>query len=169
MDVLQDRVPEVYDKLIECEQLEVDRDFEINCKPVIYDPNGKLTGSIHKWILNEFEGLVATVEDEISNLLKGYEQPIQDFAKYDPSVTRLLSHGVVPSTVFDKGVGASYPLPTTVLNSGFFFYLHGMDLLLGRIKGDADPIDKRVNTLRRLNEWLGKAIDDWQFIRKANA
>jgi hypothetical protein len=169
LDVLQKRTPEVHNKLIQCEQLDVHRDFVINSKPPIDDEKGKLTDSIHKWILNEFESLVGTIEEEVSNLLKGYEEPIDDFEKCDGSVTRLLSHGVVPSTVFDSERQASHPLPTTVLNSGFFFYLSGVDVLLERIEGDDDPIDKRVNTLRRLNEWLGKAIDDWQFIQKVNA
>lgn len=164
--VLKERTPDVYDKLVECERLDINTDFKINSRLPIDDENGRLAGSIHKWILSEFEGVVGTIENEISNLLTDSEEPIEDFARHDDSVTRLLGHGVVPSTVFDERAQPSYPLPTTVLNSGFFFYLRGMDILLERIKGGDDPINKRVNTLRRLNEWLGKALDDWQFVRK---
>jgi len=167
LKVLEQRVPTVYNKLVACEKLKVEgTDFEIHCRPPIDDERGALTCRIHGWMQTEFDRLIPLIEDKSSELLQALEKPIVDFNRHDRSVTALLEHGVVPSTLFDSEGNAIHPLPTTILNSGYFFYLSGMDALLRRIKSGDHRIDKRVTLIRRLNEWLGKALDDWQFIQK---
>jgi len=104
----------------------------------------------------------------INEIFPGQEKPIDDFAANDVLVTSLLEHGIVPSTVYDeKTEEKRHPKPTTVLNSGFFFYLSGMKELLSRVevKDDSDDVKKRLTCEKRLNEWLGKAIDDWQILK----
>jgi hypothetical protein len=118
-------------------------------------------------MLEKFENMVIKVEKELSAKLNGFEKPIDDFGKYEDLVTTCLKHGIVPSTVYKNGQGC-HPNPTTILNSGFFFYLEDMDSLLKIIESSDDDIDKRINYEKRLNQWLSKAIEDWQVLSWEN-
>ena len=116
--------------------------------------------------------MVVNVEEEALAKTAGQE-PISDFNKNknesnDSLVTKALEHGVVPSTVYDKKKQKRHPNPTTILNSGFFFYLGNMDELLEKVESSDSDIDKRMNYEKRLNQWLAKAIEDWQILLMEN-
>ena len=166
--IIRSRTPEVFEELEACKGLEVKGGhFSINCESPLSQTEG-LEKKLHKWMLKEFRKVVVKVEEAVEEIFPGQEKPIDDFNKNDFLVTRFLEHGIVPSTVYDeKTEEKRHPKPTTVLNSGFFFYLSGMKELLSRVevKDDSDDVKKRLTCEKRLNEWLGKAIDDWQILK----
>ena len=161
--ILKNRAPEILEALEVCEILTVNS-FQIS-------PEGlerSIEDILHPWMLKQFEEIVADIEKEIEN--KFFEvaekPPIDDFNYCDSFVTNYLEHGIVPSSVYaedqDKII---HPAPTTMLNSGFFFYLGGMEKLLEKVQDASDKIQIRMNCEKRLNEWLAKGIEDWQIMR----
>lgn len=167
-DEIQRRLPLVYKKLMFCKGLNLDGEtFKVNTNTPFPSDRSDLKADLDSWMLTTFSSLVPLVESQVSDTLNGSEGPIEDFKAQDEAVTDLLAHGVVPSTVFHKGGKRSYPAPTTVLNSGFFFFLTKMDKLIDRVQSDDDHVEKRLKYEGRLNEWLSKAIEDWHILRKA--
>jgi len=162
-EIIKQRTPSVFQHLKNCGNLNIEKkDFKIGCKPPL-ERNDKLEEKLHSWMLDEFKKMVSLIETKVSSKFDGFEKPIDDFAKNDALVTTFLKHGVVPSTVYDNGK-KSHPSPTTLLNSGFFFYLSGMEPLLKKVKSEECYISKRIKYGHRLNQWLGKAIEDWQIL-----
>ena len=167
-EVIKDRVPWVFEQLKKCQKLELENDdFYISCKPPLKD-NELNPDIFHQWMFNEFKKITIKIESDISTLLNCYDRPIDDFNFCDERVTSCLRHGVVPSTIYNEQGQGYHPSPTTILNSGFFFYLQGMDGLLSIVNNSESDIDNKVNFGKRLNEWLAKAIEDWQIIQERN-
>lgn len=168
-EIIKKRTPLVFDRLKDCETLRLkNNDFSINCEPPLgeSDESKDLKEKLHTWMFKEFGQMIIKVEEELSTKLKDYENPINDFKENDSLVTDCLEHGIVPSTVYNETKQRCHPNPTTILNSGFFFYLGGMVELLKKVKvkRGVSRIDKRMNYENRLNQWLAKAIDDWQIL-----
>ncbi|MEN6385982.1 MAG: hypothetical protein ABFD79_12405 [Phycisphaerales bacterium] len=165
-NILEEHVPEVYEKLKECRKLQINhKDFRISCKPPL-ENNLDLEKELHEWMLEEFEEVIIEIEKQIHELFTNFEKPFDDFVNNDKLVREYLTHGVIPSTVYNDNGEKFTPCPTTILNSGFFFYLNEMQRLLRMIvtKKEINEIDKRMHWEKRLNEWLGKAIEDWQIL-----
>jgi len=160
-DTIKERMPSVFERLQECKKLDI-KNFTINCIPPLEEKKD-LEDELHKWMLREFEKTIVRIEEELSAKLKDFENPFSDFNKYNSLVGVCLEHGIVPSTVYDNKQ-KHHPSPTTILNSGFFFYLGGMDALLEKVENNDSDIDKRMNYEKRLNQWLAKAIEDWQIL-----
>lgn len=159
---LKTRAPEVFSELQTCRSLTVG-DFVVGCVSPL-DEYVDLEKKLHKWMLCLLEDMVVAVEEKVREKLVACPKPIDDFTKHDADVTPCLERGVVPSTIIRDNGAMLNPSPTTLLNCGFFFYLSGMEPLLARVKSDFSPIQKRIQYERRLNQWLAKAIDDWQVI-----
>ena len=162
-DTIRNRTPEIFDRLTVCKKLRLKNNyFSISCEPPL-DGNKAIKEKLHKWMFKEFKKMVVKVEKEV--LIKTASQkPIDDFSKSDNLVTIALEHGVVPSTLYDRNKQKHHPSPTTILNSGFFFYLGGMDRLLEKVENNDSDVDKRINYEKRLNQWLAKAIEDWKIL-----
>ncbi|MDH4241143.1 MAG: hypothetical protein OEW48_16415, partial [Phycisphaerae bacterium] len=168
-EIINKRTPPVFARLTLCKKLQLKNNyFSINCEPPLgeSDESKDLKEKLHTWMFKEFEKMVIKVEDELSTKLKDYENPFSDFDKYNSLVRVSLEHGIVPSTVNDNKQ-KHHPNPTTILNSGFFFYLGGMDALLEKVENDDSDVDNRMNYEKRLNQWLAKAIEDWQILLEA--
>ena len=161
--ILQDHLPEFFKELEKCRDYKIDH-FSISCRaPSHFE---EIQEELHKWMLGEFENMVKKIEGEVSTKLgNGFKKPVEDYNRTKKLVTSYLEHGVVPSTLYDDGTKL-HPYPVTVLNCGFFFYLKGMIPLLDRFKTNLNSIDKRITCEKRLNSWLGKAIEDWQILLK---
>lgn len=162
--VLSNRAPEVFAELERCKQLEASR-FTIVCESPLSD-NSDLEGALHKWMIETFMEMVPSIEDAVRHKIANMAKPIEDFERCDRGVTACLEHAVVPSTIITERQERLHPTPTTLLNSGFFFYFGGMTKLFERVKSSDEPTKKRMQYETRLNHWLGKAIDDWQIIRQ---
>ena len=162
--IMELKAKTVFDRLQQCEALSI-ADFAINCKPPL-ESKDALENELHAWMLKAFEELVEHIEKKVSSELAEFPKPIDDFDKYNDLVTTSLEYGVVPSTVYDANEKRCHPKPTTILNAGFFFYLGGMGALLEKIKSKNSDTDKRIMYEKRLNEWLSKAIEDWQILNE---
>ena len=162
-EILRDNLPELFEELEKCKDYKIGR-FSVGCRaPSHFEA---VEGELHKWMLAEFNGMVNKIEDEVSAKLGGgFKEPVEDFRRNRKLVASYLEHGVVPSTIYEDKI-KRYPYPVTVLNCGFFFYLKGMTQLLERVKTNLNRIDKRIICEKRLNSWLGKAIEDWQILKK---
>jgi hypothetical protein len=182
-DIIKHRTPSVFKQLRECEKLNVlNNDFSIkhnfftqdseknkNPDSATEEFEGFVTTqekNLHKWIFEEFEKFVSIIEGDISNKISGFENAANDFNKYDSFVTSYLKHGVVPSTIYNDQKQECHPNPTTMLNSGFFFYLGEMESLLKMVINKDSDIDKRMNYEKRLNDWLAKGIEDWHVLQE---
>lgn len=162
-DVIKGRTPEIFKRLEDCKELEL-KDFKIECQPPLQG-NKDLEEKLHKWMLEKFGEMVLKIEVMVSDKVTKVGRPIDDFTTTDWLVTEYLEHGVVPSTVCDKQKNKYHPNPTTILNSGFFFYLGGMKKLIEKIRAKVRQPKKRLKYEKRLNEWLAKAIEDWQILQ----
>jgi len=165
-EVLKERVPVVFEELERCKALRIEK-FSVGCAPPLYFDG--IRDKLHKWMLEEFDKMVGKIENTVANKLdRNFEGPLADYAKNCDLVRSCLEHAVVPSTVCDEGKEFRYPDPRTMLNVGFFFYRSGMESLLRNVKNIKRErrMEIRLRYERRLNEWLGKAIDDWQLLRQ---
>lgn len=162
-EAIEKHASEVHARLARCEELKINA-FKINCPlPIPELLDGR--DVIHKWMLDQIERFVDTVEACVSEKLTNVPNPWDDYKQSAGHVMSCLEHGVVPSTVRDSEGKKIHPNPTTLLNAGFFFFLGGMEGLMKRVKSKANRIQKRLQYEKRLNEWLAKAIDDWQILR----
>lgn len=162
-NVIAKRTPEISKRLEDCKKLEL-KDFKIECLPPL-EGKKDLEEKLHKWMLEKFGEMVLKIERKVSDKVAKVERPIDDFTANDGLVTEYLEHGVVPSTVCDEQKNKYHPNPTTILNSGFFFYLGGMKKLIEKIRAKVSQPEKRLKYEKRLNEWLAKAIEDWQILQ----
>lgn len=162
-NVIAKHTPEISKRLEDCKELKIE-DFKIKCQSPLKG-NEALEEKLHKWMLEKFGEMVLKIEGKVSNKVAKVERPIDDFTTTDRLVTEYLEHGVVPSTVCDEQKNKYHPNPTTILNSGFFFYLGGMKKLIEKIRAKVRQPEKRLKYEKRLNEWLAKAIDDWQILQ----
>jgi hypothetical protein len=158
--VIEQQIPSIYKELLECDLLQM-KDFNIDCKLPIEGIEEK---DIYPWMLDEFNRIVEKIEAAVSEKISNQPKLLSDYIKNNKLVIECLEHGVVPSTVYDESGQKSHPTPETILNCGFFFYLQGMEELLKRVVDSGDNIQKRVKYEGKLNEWLGKAIEDWQIL-----
>ena len=152
--------------LEKCEKLEINA-FKIDC-PLRIPELSDQEDLIEKWMLNQIEGLVETVETCVSKKLENVPNPCDDYNRSAAAVMTCLEHGVVPSTARSPEGVKIYPSPTTLLNAGFIFFLDGMEALIKRVKSKENRIEQRLQYEKRLNEWLAKAIDDWQILSMEN-
>jgi hypothetical protein len=164
--VIAKRTPEISKQLKDCKKLKIE-DFKIKCQPPL-EGKKNLEEKLHKWMLGKFEEMVLEIEKVVTGKVAKVERPISDFAKNDHLVTKYLEHGVVPSTVCDEQKNKYHPNPTTILNSGFFFYLSGMKKLIEKIQAKVSQPEKRLKYEKRLNGWLAKAIEDWRILQMGN-
>lgn len=164
---LRERTPSVFDALAACKDLDVDtHTFTIDTPVPIPPDKTDLRADLYDWMLGTLWNLIPLIEKAVSEKSMGIPEPIDDFRAHDTAVADLLAHGVVPSTVFHKSGKRSYPAPTTILNSGFFFYLTRIDILLDKVEAEDTRFERRLKYESRLNEWLSKAIEDWHILTK---
>lgn len=164
---LENRTPSVFHALMACKDLDVDiRTFKINTPVPLPLDEADLRTDFYDWMLKTFWSFIPVMEKHVAKTLNTEPRPIDDFREHDAAVGDLLAHGVVPSTIFHVGGRRSYPTPTTILNSGFFFFLTKMDTLLEKVVSNDTCIEKRLKYEGRLNEWLSKAIEDWHILAK---
>jgi len=113
------------------------------------------------------EAILPDIRQAIGIAFNGVDDGFAEFSQLNSTVQDYLANGVVPSTLNlpngdkpedTKAVTAS---PLVLLNSGVEFYLTRIDELMGSIKGqDLNSYQERLHWIRRLEEWVAKAIED---------
>ncbi len=117
--------------------------------------------------LRVLEAILPDIRQAIGVAFDGVDDGFTEFDRLNPTVQNYLVNGVVPSTLNirygDKpeDTNAFIASPLVLLNSGVEFYLTRIDELMGSIKGEElNSYPKRLHWIRRVEEWVAKAIED---------
>jgi hypothetical protein len=107
------------------------------------------------------------VKEELGRAFDDVDDEYASFSALNSTVQDCLANGVVPSTLnIRTGEGpddtTTYSAsPLVLLNSGMEFYLTRIDELIGSIPDEGpDSFSRRLHWIRRVEEWVAKAIED---------
>jgi hypothetical protein len=113
------------------------------------------------------EAVLPDIRQAIGVAFDRVDDGFAEFDQLNSTVQNYLANGVVPSTLNIRNgdkpedTSAITASPLVLLNSGVEFYLTRIDELMGSIKGeDLDSYQKRLHWIRRVEEWVAKAIED---------
>lgn len=111
------------------------------------------------------ETILPDIKEAIGRIFDGVDDEFPSFSGLNPYVQKYLAAGVVPSTLnirVGAGPVTTVPVsPVVLLNAGMEFYLTRVDELMLSIPGErADLFDRRLHWIRRIEEWVAKAIED---------
>jgi hypothetical protein len=117
--------------------------------------------------LRVLEAILADIRQAISIAFDGVDNGFAEFSQLNSTVQAYLANGVVPSTLNirygerPEDTNTFTASPLVLLNSGLEFYLTGIDELMGSIKGeDVNSYLRRLHWIRRVEQWVAKAIED---------
>ncbi len=118
-------------------------------------------------ILPEIRKAVGEALGELDN---GYSS----FHELNSAIKTCLASSVVPSTVNiqtgkkPEDTTTVHPSPLVLLNSGMEFYLVRVNDLIRSIpREDENLYPRRLHWIRRIEEWVGKAIEDEYLTQEA--
>lgn len=122
-----------------------------------------------KEILSVFFSLIPEIESFCNSILSKLDSGLVEYGELAEPVSKLLLHGVVPSTILDPKTGQNrVPGPITVLNAAFLAYLDRLAELMNRIEGqDLDAVTARVRWTEKLEMWALKALEDHELATQA--
>jgi hypothetical protein len=117
-----------------------------------------------KDILQAFFSLIPEVEQFAHDILATLDNGLKEYQELGGVVSKLLLHGVVPSSIVDRKTGESTsPNPITVLNVAFMAYLDRMADLMKKIQGEnVDAVQDRARWAEKLEMWTLKALEDYE-------
>lgn len=118
-------------------------------------------------LIRVLDPVLGLVRETLGRVFDGVDDEFSLFSQLNPTIQRYLAAGIVPSTVNIR-VGekpddtyAAPASPVVLLNSGIDFYLNHMPDLINSIPGEnLASFARRLHWLRRLEEWIAKAIED---------
>jgi hypothetical protein len=113
------------------------------------------------------EAILPDIRQAIGIAFDRVDDGFAEFYQLNPTVQNYLANGVVPSTLNVRtGKGpeevTTMPVsPLVLLNSGMEFYLTHIDKLMRSIPEEDEKLfDRRLHWIRRIEEWIAKAIED---------
>lgn len=110
------------------------------------------------------EAILPEVNKAIGEAFDGVDDEFVSFSRLNRTVQDYLANGVVPSTLnvrVGNDVMAIPASPVVLLNSGMDFYLNRVDELIRSIRGEDEGLfGRRLHWIRRIEEWIAKAIED---------
>jgi hypothetical protein len=113
------------------------------------------------------EVILPEIKEATGNAFDGVDDGFVSFSKLNPVVQDYLAAGVVPSTLNVRignepdDVTTVPASPLVLLNAGMEFYLTRVNELIRSIQGeDENLFDRRLHWIRRIEEWVAKAIED---------
>ncbi|MBN1766041.1 MAG: hypothetical protein JW860_12335 [Sedimentisphaerales bacterium] len=166
-NVLQKRTETQYDMLNQCKNLTPDS-FTVTCgiplRAFAESKEGEIEKRIKQWLLKYLDEILTDIEKKVDESVLKIDVPFDDYHKFGNLVEKYLEHAVVPSTIYNDEGKPIYPSPITLINTGYFFYLSGMDKLLHRMSKKPGNIDIQLHFEKRLNDWIAKGIEDWQIM-----
>lgn len=112
--------------------------------------------------------MLPEVKRLVGTALDGLDPGVHEFRQLEAKVREYLRSGVVPSRlVFAGNERPVCPSPICVLNAGAMFYLSELDSLISSIPDeDVSSYERRLHWMRRLEQWLSKAIQDESLLRR---
>jgi hypothetical protein len=118
-------------------------------------------------LMHALSATVPEIRKAAFAVFDGVDDWYASFSQLNRFVQDYLAAGVVPSTLNVRvGNGtddvATLPAsPLVLLNSGMEFYLTRIDELMRSIPGEDETIfDRRLHWIRRVEQWIAKAIED---------
>lgn len=118
-------------------------------------------------LLRLLEVILPEIKESTGNVFDGVDDGFVSFSELNPVVQSYLAAGVVPSTLNVRtGDGPGdlttvIPSPQVLLNAGIEFYLTRTNDLIRSIRGEDEHLfDRRLHWIRRVEEWIAKAIED---------
>jgi hypothetical protein len=117
--------------------------------------------------------ILPEIREATGNTFDGVDDGSFSFSTLNPVVQDYLAAGVVPSTL-NVRVGnkpedvTSVPVsPLILLNAGMEFYLTRVNQLIRSIRGeDENQLECRLRWIRRIEEWIAKAIEDESLVKE---
>ncbi|HEV2485624.1 MAG TPA: hypothetical protein VGT08_08840 [Terracidiphilus sp.] len=109
---------------------------------------------------------IPSIRKAASKVFDDIDDWFDSFSLLNPCVQEYLAAGVVPSTLNIRisgrpKIATVSASPLVLLNSGMEFYLIRIDELMRSIPGeDESHFDRRLHWIRRIEEWIAKAIED---------
>jgi hypothetical protein len=125
--------------------------------------------SWEKDILQAFFSLIPEVEKFAGDILATMDNGLKEYRELADAVSKLLLHGVVPSSIVDSTTGdTKVPNPVTVLNVAFIAYLDRVADLMNKIQNqDIDAVRDRARWTEKLEMWTLKALEDHELLTQA--
>jgi len=103
----------------------------------------------------------------IGNTFEGVDCGFVLFSQLNNTIQKYLANGIVPSTLNvrygnrPEEVTMVSPSPLVLLNSGMEFYLTRVNELMCSIRDEDETMfPRRLHWIRRIEEWIAKAIED---------
>jgi hypothetical protein len=147
--------------------------YSVLVRKVLEIPMDKYLTDGTKEIVLALLDIVPEVRAAIGEVFTGIDEGYSSFAQINDAVQEYLGHGVVPSSVnisMSRSSGETtvvHPTPVVLLNSGMEFYLTRIDDLIHAIPSeDVNSYDRRLHWIRRVEEWIAKAIEDEYLMRR---
>jgi len=121
----------------------------------------------HGRLISVLDPVLSHVRETLGKVFNGVDDEFASFSQLNIHIHNYLAAGIVPSTINMRlGVGKDDTYiapasPVVLLNSGMDFYLNHMPDLITSIPGeDLSSFERRLHWLRRLEEWIAKALED---------
>jgi hypothetical protein len=119
--------------------------------------------------------LLPQIRSMIGEVFGGVDDGWNEYSQVGKHVKAYLRNGVVPSSLVVREGSEStkpeitFPSPLVLLNAGVEFYLTELDDLIRSVpKEDETAFDRRLHWVRRIEEWVAKAIEDQRLIPKVD-
>jgi hypothetical protein len=111
--------------------------------------------------------ILPQVRAEVGAVFNGADDGWNEYSQLATPVKSYLKYGVVPSSVVsverteNQDALVVHPSPLVLLNAGMEFYLTEVGTLMRTVpKEDPSSCERRVHWVRRIEQWISKAIED---------
>jgi hypothetical protein len=111
-----------------------------------------------------FETIIESIHELVVGVTAHCGTLAEDFGRRRADIEKCLLHGVVPSQLLVEGEPLS-PLPVSMINAGYCFYLTRLPELMDRFEDRKASVFKdRQASIERLEAWTMKGIEDYQLL-----
>jgi hypothetical protein len=111
--------------------------------------------------IDAFLDIVPNIYPLVEAITPDPKEVAQDFRNRQSEIEACLLQGVVPSQLLKRGSTKS-PLPVSIINAAYSFYLTSMPNLMARLSDQNRYLDQRGDLTAKLECWTLKALEDYQ-------
>jgi hypothetical protein len=119
------------------------------------------------YLIPVLDSIMPEIRGVIGNTFEGVDCGFVLFSQLNNTIQKYLANGIVPSTLNvrygnrPEEVTMVSPSPLVLLNSGMEFYLTRVNELMCSIRDEDETMfPRRLHWIRRIEEWIAKAIED---------
>jgi hypothetical protein len=121
------------------------------------------------------EALIDTlpgIRQLLGDVFSGVDNGWNEYLQLRKAIMSYLQRGVVPSSLVisqksgnDDQFFIAHPSPLVLLNAGMEFYLTELDSFIRSIPKEKESYDRRLHWVRRVEQWIAKAIEDVSLVK----